>query len=124
MSAYPFQDFDCFVTKDIGSTPTLIFGKQNTCILESMIFANQVDNSILFSFYLLREEGSPTPTEAIEYPFVLDLRMESKQSLDWLTGKNPLIVRGGDTLWAYSDYNINLFNTFISHRELKQVTPA
>ena len=120
-SASPFVNFKLQVTKNIGSTPTLIFGSQFGCMIDGMIFANQVDTQILFSFYLLREEGTPTPTEAVEYPFVLNKPLAAKDSIDWLESKS-LFLQPGDTIFAYSDYNDNLFNTFVSYRELTELT--
>ena len=119
-SGSPFVNFRMKPTKEIGSTPTLIFGSQFGCMIDGLIVANQVDTQILFSLYLLREEGTPTPTEAVEYPFVLNKPLTAKESIDWLEAK-ALFLQPGDTLYAYSDYNENLFNTFVSYRELTEL---
>ena len=119
--AYPFQSFELKATKDIGSTPVLVFGSINACIVEGIVIANQVANSILYSFYLLREEGEPTP-QPLEYPFVSNVLLGSNESVDWLSGKNPIFLRANDTIWAYSDYYNNLFNVFVSYRELKETS--
>ncbi len=116
----PFVNFRMKPTKNIGSTPTLIFGSSYACVIAGIIIANQTENALLFSLYLLREEGTPTPSEAVEYPFSLDRHLEAQASLDWLEGKD-LILEAGDTLYAYSDYNENLFNTFVSYRELTEL---
>jgi len=107
-------------TKNIGATPTLIFGSSYACVIAGIIIANQTQNALLFSLYLLREEGTPTPSEAVEYPFNLNMHLESQKSMDWLEGKD-LILQAGDTLYAYSDYDGNLFNTFVSYRELTEL---
>lgn len=119
MATAPFVIFRQTATKDIGSTPVFVFGSQYACILDGLIISNQVDNDILFSLYLLREEGEPTPLP-VEYPFILNKSLAAKDSLDWLYGKN-LTLEAGDTLWAYSDYSDHLFNTMISYRELTEL---
>ena len=116
----PFVNFRMKPTKNIGSTPALIFGSSCACVIAGIIIANQTQNALLYSLYLLREEGTPTPSEAVEYPFVLDMRLEGQKSIDWVEGKD-LILEAGDTLYAYSDYDGNLFNTFVSYRELTEL---
>lgn len=119
---YPFVNFLMKPTKEIGLTPTLIFGNnQYTCIIEGMIVANQVNNQLFFSLSLLREEGMPTPTEAVEYMLTTHQSLEANESIDWMH-KKTLILRPGDTLYAYSDYDDNLFNTFVSYQELTELT--
>ena len=118
--APPFVNFRMKPTKNIGSTPTLIFGSSYACVIAGIIIANQTQNALLFSLYLLREEGTPTPSEAVEYPFNINMNLESQKSVDWLEGKD-LILEAGDTLYAYSYYDGNLFNTFVSYRELTEL---
>jgi hypothetical protein len=121
MSTYPFQNIDLEPTNDVSSEPVLIFGKQNTSIIESMIFANNLDAPVLFSFYLLRENQDQTTTK---YIFANNVTLDNKQSIDWLYNKKSIFVRGEDTLWAYSDYSNNLFSVFISYRELTEAASA
>lgn len=118
MSTYPFQKIDLYPTKDISSEPVLIFGKQNTCILDSMIFVNNLDIPVLFSFYLLREDVSQAITK---YIIADNVTLDNKQSIDWMSEKKPIYLRAEDTLWAYSDYYNNIFSVFISYRELTEI---
>lgn len=117
----PFVDFLMQPTKGINSTPILIFGKdeQRTCILESLVLANQTDNQILVSVYLLREEGEPT-TIAVEYPLVTNKPLPAFESIDWLQGKS-LTMSQGDLLFAYSDSIDSYFSTFVSYKELNEL---
>lgn len=108
-------------TKNISSTPTLIFEAQVTCYIDGLIVANQVDNDILFSLYLLREEGEPTPTEAVEYPLILNKTLSAKESIDWFRDM-AFVAEAGDLIFAYSDYTDNLFNTFVSYRKLTELS--
>lgn len=109
-------------TKNISSTPTLIFEAQVTSYIDGLFVANQVDNDILFSLYLLREEGEPTPTEAVEYPLVLNKNLAAKESMDWIKDL-AFVAEAGDLIFAYSDHNNNLFNTFVSYRKLTELAP-
>lgn len=119
---YPFVNFLMKPTREIGSTPTLIFGNdQYTCIIEGLIVANQVNNQILFSLYLLREDDTVSPPVAVEYMLTTNQPLEANQSMDWMQGKT-FILQPGDTLFAYSDYSDNLFNTFVSYREFIELT--
>lgn len=119
MASYPFQKLDLYLTNGISSEHVLIFGKQNTCILDSIIFSNNLDIPILFSFYLLRDEGDPPATK--RYAFANNVSLDNKTSLDWLNDKKSIYLRAGDTLWAYSDYYNNIFSVFISYRELTEI---
>jgi len=119
MAAYPFQKLDLYPTNNISSEHVLIFGKQNTCILDSMIFSNNLDIPVLFSFYLLREEGEPAVTK--RYILANNVSLDNKTSIDWLNDKKPIYLRAGDTLWGYSDYYNNIYSVFISYRELTEI---
>ena len=110
-----FVTFQQVPTKNIGSTPTLIFGAVHDCILGSVLVSNQVKNTVLFSCYLLREEGTPTPSEAVEYPIILNRPLEETIILKEF---QEMILNAGDTLYAYTDYSENLVNTFVSYEGL------
>lgn len=119
----PFVSFKLQPTEQISSTPQLIFGSQVTCILDGLIIANQCDDRLLFSLYLLREDQSPTPTGATQYMLVSNKPLEAQDSVDLLESKT-LFLEAGDTLYAYSDYNSNVFNTFVSYRQLNETLPS
>lgn len=119
MIKYPIQKFDLIAVNNVNSEPKLIFGSQNTCIIESMVFSNNLSTPVFFSFYLLREEG--TPPVVSTYTCASSVSLDNNQSIDWLYNKNSLFLRAEDTLWAYSDYYDNVFNVFISYRELTEV---
>jgi len=122
MTAYPFVNFKQHPTKEISSTPSLIFGSQFGCIIDGLIISNQTDSTILFSLYLLREEGEPTPVP-VEYPVVSNRTLAAKDSID-IFKECSFTMEPEDTLYAYSDYVDNLFNTFVSYRELNELTPT
>jgi hypothetical protein len=121
--ASPFVAFSMTPTSSISSTPVLIFGSQNTCILTSILIANQVNNPPLVSLYLLRE-SEPTPGNPTEYSILQNYRLEANARMDVLAETSPFNLESGDTLYAFSDDNSNLFNTFVSYRELQEVIPV
>ena len=119
---YPFVNFLMEPTQGIGSTPTLIFGNENyACIIEGIIVASQVNNQLLFSLYFLREDDTVSPPVATEYMLTTNQTLTANESIDWMHRKT-IILQPGDALFAYSDYSDNLFNTFVSYRELKELS--
>lgn len=122
--AYPFVHFKMQPTNLIGSTSTLIYGSQTTCLLDGLTLANQTSNTILVSCYLLREIVGDTPDPVTEDFYLFkNMPILALQSMDWMQGKS-MTLEAEDTLFAYSDYNDNLFNTFVSYRELTELAPV
>lgn len=119
MAGYPFVVFKMWPTANINSTPTLIFGNdQNGCILDGILVSNITDNVIILKFYILREVEEETATEFVVANNVV---INANDRIDILKD-STLTLEIGDTLYAYSDFSGNLFNTFISYRSLTELT--
>ena len=117
MANYPFVDYKRWPVQDIDSTPTLIFGNDQTnCIIEGLFITNTTNNIINVNVYMLYEDEDGNP---IEHYLVKSLKINALDSVDFLKG-NQIIVKSEDTIFAYSDFSGNLFNTYVSYIELNQ----
>jgi len=117
VSAYPFVNFKMQPTLNISSTPELIFGSQYTSILDSIVLANQTDGNIIVSLYILREVVQDNATE---FTLANKIILSPKERLDLLDAAT-LTLEAGDLLYAFSDFSGNLFNSFVSYRELTEL---
>lgn len=104
-------------TLNISSTPELIFGSQYTSILDSIVLANQTDGNIIVSLYILREVVQGNATECTVANKIV---LSSKSRIDILDSAT-LTLEAGDLLYAFSDFSGNLFNSFVSYRELTEL---
>lgn len=110
----PFVNFKQYITQDINNTPTLIFGSEFNCILDSIILSNKTNSKIIASLYILREVDKDKATECT---LANKIVIEPNSLLDILESAT-LTLEAGDLLYAYSDFSENVFNSFISYREL------
>jgi len=121
MGTYPFVNFKMTPTLNIGSTPTLIFGNDlYTCLIDSVFISNVTDNLMLVTVYIAREQTIGTETDFI---FSNQIALPPSERIDVLQG-STLTVEAADLLYAYSDSSSNLFNTFVSYRELTELTAS
>lgn len=119
MNTYPFVVPRMWPVMNIDSTPTIIFGNdQTTCILDSIIISNLTSNQILVSLYIAREITIGTESDFI---FGNSIPINPNDRIDILKG-STITLELGDLLYAYSDFSGNTFNTFISYRELNQLS--
>ena len=112
-----FVNFKMQPTLNISSTPELVFGSECTAILDGLILASQSDNTMVASLYILREVSKD---KATEFTLANKVVLNPHQQLDILDNAT-LTLEAGDLLYAYSDFSGNLFNTFISYRELTEL---
>ena len=114
----PWVNFKMTPTKEIGSTPTLIFGNDtHTCLMDGIVLANITDAVILVTLTVAREVTVGTETD-----FILgnQIPLQPNDRVDVLLNAT-LTLEAGDLLYASSDYSSNLFNTFVSYRELTEL---
>ena len=117
MSA-PFVNFRMTPTQTISSTPTLIFGNdQHTCLIDGIVLSNLTDKVILVTLTVAREIEVGEETL-----FVLadEIPIQSSDRIDALLNM-ALTLESGDLLYAQSDYSENIFNAFVSYRELTEL---
>lgn len=114
----PFVNFRMKPTANISSTPTLVFGNdQHTCLIDGVVLSNLTDNVILVTLTVAREIEVGEETL-----FVLadEIPIQPSDRLDALLNM-ALTLDPGDLLYAQSDYSENIFNVFVSYRELTEI---
>jgi hypothetical protein len=119
MATYPFVNFKMLPTGPISSTPTLIFGNdQHTCLLDGILLSNLTGNTIQVTLILVREIEIGAETE-----FILadQVTINANDRVDILQS-TTLTLQPGDLLYAQSEFSGNVFNAFISYRELTELT--
>ena len=115
MAASPFVNFKMKPTGNIGSTPVIIFGNDvHTCLIDGIVLANLNDNPIMVTLAVAREEMS---SAEIYYTYSNNIPIQAYGRVDVLLNA-ALTLEPGDLLYASSDYSSNLFNSFVSYREL------
>jgi hypothetical protein len=121
MATYPFVNFKMLPTKDISSTPMLIFGNdQYTCLLDRILLSNLTNNQINVTLYIAREVVIGTETDFI---LANQVSIEANDRIDIIQNAS-LTLQPGDLLYAFSDFAANVFNAFVSYRELTELTSS
>ena len=122
MTTSPFVNFKMNPTSGIGSTPVIIFGNDAyTCLIDGIVLANVTENPIVITLAIAREV-----TIGTESYFTLggQISLQPNERVDVLLNAT-LTLEPGDLLYASSDYSSNLFNSFVSYRELTELdTPT
>ena len=118
MASAPFVNFRMNPTSNIGSTPMIIFGNDAyTCLIDGIVLANISNNVIVVTLAIAREV-----TQGSESYFTLarQISIQPYDRIDALLNVT-LTLDPGDLLYASSDYSSNLFNSFVSYRELTEL---
>ena len=114
-------------TANVASTPTLVFGSNNTCEIVSIIIVNRTSNPLLVDLTILREiEETPItfylankiPIAALGKQEILNLCVNS-QGLTYT--ETILYLQNGDTMHANSNFINNKFDCLISYREFSEL---
>lgn len=113
----PFVSFKMQPTLNVNSTPTLIFGSQVTCLLDSVLLANQGETSLVASLWIAREVE---PGQETDFMLARRVPLAPFAPLDVLL-QTTLTLEPGDLLYAQSDYSDNLFNSFVSYRAFNEL---
>ena len=117
MANYPFVNFERWLAQDIDSTPNLIFGNdQSNCIIDGVFITNTTPNVISVNIYILYEDDEEIPTQ---HTLGQSISIDAYGCIDLLKG-STITTKAGDTIFAYSDFSGNLFNTCVSYRVLNQ----
>lgn len=104
-------------TLKVGSTPTLILGSdQYTCLIDGIVLVNLTSSAIIVTVYVIREITEGKGTNIV---FANHVSIQSNDRVDLLLNCS-LTLQHGDLLYAFSNYSNNIFNTFVSYRELVQ----
>ena len=102
-------------TKNINSTPTIIFGAAAdnlpTCRISSTLLTNMTANTIYVSLYFQREtEDYILGNKILILPYA---------TADFFKDFT-LTAQKGDQLYAFSDYSSSVFNVFVSYEALNE----
>jgi len=118
MATSPFVNFRMNPTSGIGSTPVTIFGNDAyTCLVDGIVLANVTDNPIAITMAIAREVTIGTESY---FTLARQIPLQPNECVDVLLNRT-LTLEPGDLLYASSDYSSNLFNSFVSYRELTEL---
>ena len=118
MATSPFVNFRMNPTSGIGSTPVIIFGNDAcTCLIDGIVLANVTDNPIVITLAIAREVTIGAETY---FTLARQISIQPNDRVDVLLNAT-LTLEVGDLLYASSDYSSNLFNSFVSYRELTEL---
>ena len=94
----------------LGSTPTVICPAPYYTIIDSIAFLNLTQQIINITTYVL----SSTSVRVDR----IYTQIAPKQDVELLVDGKTLGLNYGDSLYAYSDYSANAFNSFVICRQL------
>jgi hypothetical protein len=91
----------------------LVFGTEQSVMIDSIRLTNTCGNPLLADVYLLRE------VEGLGQDFFIarQFSLQAPSALELLDG-SVLYLEAGDTLWANSDFSGNTYDCLISYRQL------
>lgn len=120
MAVAPFVTFLMKPTSNISSTPTIVFGNDvHTCIVDGFIISNKSPTSqeIYVTIKLAREI-----TIGVESYFTLanSVSLAKNANIDIMLNAS-LTLQAGDLLYASSSFSSDLFDIFVSYRELLEL---
>ena len=118
MTGSPFVIFKQDPTKEIGSTPILIFGNDfYTCLLDGIELVNLTDSTIIVTLSMAREITVGVETD---FTYRKQLVIQPYDSMD-VQMQRAFTMEPGDLMYAFSDYSSNLFNAFVTYRILTEL---
>jgi hypothetical protein len=105
-----------FPTANINNTPTLVFGTEVYCRLDSIRIVNNSNNNILVDIKLLREISEvPRYFNIFNHANIDPYGCQDLLSIDY---GGLIYVEPGDILFGNSDFSKNKFDCLISYREV------
>lgn len=113
---YPWVNFLLTPTKAVGSTPLLVFGSQQHCIVDSIFACNTTNQDIFVDVKVLAERD----LVAKEYCLYKKLFIPKLDKRQLIT--KDLYLQTGDLLYASSDFSGSLFDVEVSGRELTELS--
>ena len=119
MMKVPFVNFKMTPTLNVGSTPAIIFGTdRHTCLIDGIVISNTTNDVLVVNLSIGREVT--TPGGQTKFTFCSYLNIQPYDRVDVLLNAT-LTLETGDLLYAASNYSSNLFDTFVSYRELTEL---
>lgn len=123
--SYPWVNFKVTRTAQVSSTPTLIWGSELGCSIESIVVVNTTANDLLLDITILSE----VDLEPITYYLIKQLPITAfgKQEIINTNFQNNVGISetdtasytlSGDTMSANSNFVGSLFDCQVSYREL------
>lgn len=111
---YPWVNFNLAPTSTIDSTPSLVFGSDNNCIIDSIFVCNTTEQEIFIDITILSERIIDQPVTTY---FVKNYLVPKSGSAE-LIKESVLNLQAGDLMYAKSDFANNTFDCMISYRQL------
>lgn len=112
----PFMEIKSVSTKEIDSTPLLIYGFDNASFVDSIWLCNTTNKEIFVSMHRLIERNLVADT----FPFVSFYVLSAYESKEILKG-SVLNMEPGDLLYGYTSYSGDRFTSHVSGRVLTEV---
>jgi hypothetical protein len=112
-TSYPWVNFKLYPTSAVDSSPVLVFGTEQSVMIDSMRLTNTSANPLLADVFILREISSTGQIFYIARQFSL----AAASALE-LLDSSVLYLESGDTLWGNSDFSGNTYDCLISYRQL------
>jgi hypothetical protein len=120
-ASFPWVQFLITPTSSIDTTPTLIFGSTNTCIIDSIWVCNTSPVDIYVTIYILRVDVG-------NFYFRNNHLITSQSSQDLLNtsiingvplyAPSTMILQSTDILHAYTENPGSTFDCSVSYRQL------
>lgn len=111
---YPWVNFNLAPTSAIDSTPALVFGSDNNCIIDSIFVCNTTEQEIFIDITILSERIIDEPVTTY---FVKNYLLQKSASAE-LVKESVINLQAGDLMYAKSDFSNNTFDCMISYRQL------
>jgi hypothetical protein len=112
----PFTTVKRTATKQIGSTPLLVYGSDNASFIDGIWVCNTTNDEIFVNFSTLDERNLVAQDSQVMNMVVLN----PYESKDLLKGA-IIIMEPGDLMYGYTTDSAALFDCHISHRILNEV---
>lgn len=113
---WPWVDYVRVPTPNIDSTPTIIFGKQATCIIDRVLLCNKTDQDIYVDIWVKTErliDDNFVEQDTFTRKKLFITKFGSVQALE-----ESEVMESGDLMYANSDFSGNFFDCTISARLL------
>lgn len=112
----PFTKVRRTATKQIDSTPLLVYGSDNASFVDSIWVCNKNDKNIFVNFTTLDERNNETN----DFQLINSIVLTPYESKELLRGA-IINMEPGDLMYGYTTYGGDTFDCHVSFRELLEV---
>lgn len=112
----PFVTIRRTATKQIDSTPLLVYGSENSSFVDSIWVCNRNNKDIFVNFQTLDERNN----EADDFQLMNSIVLTPYESKELLKGA-IINMEPGDLMYGYTTYSGDRFDCHVSYRELNEI---